>query len=62
LRTHQLRILPKTNHVGEKAICAGHTLWQLAVKGVGIVDIHTLPVFRIKEAAFLGSLARVVGF
>jgi hypothetical protein len=54
-------ILPEANHVGENAVCAGHTLGHLAIESVGVIDVNALAVFRKNESALLRSLARIVG-
>src|SRR5579872_78898 len=61
-RFHHLRILAQTDHVGENPIGAGNSLGHLAVESVGVIDVNALAVFRVDEAAFLGSLARIVRF
>src|SRR5580698_3006933 len=60
VRTQALRILPKTNQVGENAVRARNTVGHLAVEGVGIIDVDAPSIFCIDKAALLGSLTWIV--
>src|SRR6266849_3918329 len=58
----ELWIFRQAQHISEDTISAGDTKRKLTIEGIGVVDISSLSVPRVYEAAILRVLLSIMGF
>ena len=61
-RISSLRVLGQAKQVREDAVRTRHTVRQLPVESIRVVDVDALAVPRVKQTALLRFLPFVMGF